>query len=116
MNQQYVPNIGEFCNEMAKRDCIHIAVAPVVANCVLFPGDLVALDENGKAVDPDEENGLPAIGAVDPFLTTSVDRGDMFWLFLKPGSITGMRHVWSHPAFKPKAPVQIVREPDEKSV
>jgi hypothetical protein len=46
--------------------------------------------------------GLP-VGVVDPFLFELVKPGDRFWLLLNPGSITGLRHDWSHPDFPNRA-------------
>jgi hypothetical protein len=105
MSEQYKPNIGELCTEDARRDAIHIAIAPVVSRQPLQSGDRVALDERGTAFCV-EENDSRAIGIVDPFLRTQVQRGDKFWLFLYPNSITNLRHVWEHPAFKAKVPWQ----------
>ena len=80
-----------------RRDAIHIAVAPVKAANRLAPGQHVGLVQEGnlELVGPCDRN----IGVVDPFLVEEVERGQRFWLFLYPGTITGLRHVWTHPAF-----------------
>jgi hypothetical protein len=80
-----------------RRDAIHIAVAPVTAAVRLAPGQHVGFVQKGnlELVGPCECN----IGVADPFLMKDVEPGQRFWLFLYPGTITGLRHVWSHPAF-----------------
>lgn len=77
-----------------KRDAVHIAVAGVEAKETLKPGDHVNLSSDGKAV----KHGK-SIGIVDPFLKRTVLKGDRFWLYLYPGSITSLEHKWSHPSF-----------------
>ncbi|HYF50513.1 MAG TPA: hypothetical protein VEJ63_13970 [Planctomycetota bacterium] len=80
-----------------RRDAIHIAVAPVAASSRLSPGQHVGLIREGNVelVGPSKRN----IGIVDPFLSAPVEEGQRFWLFLYPGTITGLRHVWTHPEF-----------------
>lgn len=87
--------IGKLCNPSQGRDAVHIAVAPVIARERLKPGDHV--DANGGWSGE-------RVGIVDPFLTAPVERGQRFFLFLYPNTITGLRHVWTHPAFAPKVP------------
>lgn len=84
-------------NGERRRDAIHIAVAPVTASCRLTPGEHVGLIEkdNAELVGPCAEN----IGIVDPFLSADVEAGQRFWLLLYPDSITGLRHVWTHPTY-----------------
>lgn len=86
------------------RDAIHLAVEPVVAGELLYPGQSIGL-QDGKAVGI--THGVKALGIVDPFLTDKVHVGKKFWLVVYPRRITSLRHVWSHPDFPeagPKAP------------
>lgn len=85
--------LGQIITSKQERDAIHIAVLPVAASERLNPGDWVALDADGRAYE--DEDG---IGVVDPFLKTGIRIGQMFWLYLIPGSITSLRHSWTHPA------------------
>lgn len=81
-----------------ERDAIHIAVAPAVAGEELRPGQHVAIEakQSGEAVSVGE-----FVGVVDPFLAAdiTVRPGQRFWVYLYPGSITSLRHEWTHPAF-----------------
>ena len=92
------PRLGQLIEDGdRRRDAIHIAVAPVTAAGRLAPGQHVGLVEEGnlELVGPCDR----PIGAVDPFLAAEVEPGQRFWLFLYPNTITGLRHVWTHPAF-----------------
>tara|TARA_R110000751_G_scaffold45158_2_gene102762 strand:- start:946 stop:1452 length:507 start_codon:yes stop_codon:yes gene_type:complete len=77
-----------------ERDAIHLAIAPTVAGVMLRPGQHVLL-RHGKAYRTDDN----AIGVVDPFLKSEVQAGESFYLCLNPGSITSLKHSWTHPAF-----------------
>jgi hypothetical protein len=94
------PKLGQLIEGDQNRDAIHIAVAPVVAGERLDPGEHVCLTPSGFAVLAQGKS----IGVVDPFLRAFVGKGDKFWLFLTPGSVTGLRHEWSHPAFSVVVP------------
>lgn len=89
--------IGRIIEGEAFRDAIHVAVAPVVSDEKLWPGQRVGLAEGSN----DKVSALgAAIGVVDPFLKDAVYPGTRFYLFLLPGSITSLRHEWTHPAFE----------------
>ena len=78
-----------------------MAVAPVVAGTTLFPGDRVAFNSSRGVVRSDDP-----IGIVDPFLPPRIpiSAGQKIWLLLFPGSVTGIRHEWNHPAFPMATP------------
>lgn len=104
MSEQYRPNIGEQPEIDARRDAVHIAVAPVIAGVPLDPGDHVWLGDNSAAYKDYGQKTDATVGVVDPFCNRVVMKGERFWLFLYPNTITNLRHVWSHPAFKPQPP------------
>lgn len=114
MTQQYVPNLGSLCDDSARRDCVHVAVAPVVAGERLLPGWRVRLEDNKaylaretiKTDTGDVEPVDEVVGIVDPFLPLPkyIRKGQRFWLFLLPGSVTSIRHLWTHPAFPARVP------------
>lgn len=89
--------LGELITNDRHRDAIHVAVAPVVAGEDLFPGDRVRVENDiaHKPVSP-----LAPIGIVDPFLNAKVKEGQRFWVCLLPGTITSLRHEWTHPQFQ----------------
>lgn len=94
--------VGKLLDETARRDAIHIAVAPVTANERLSPGQLVGYSEGVVSSLP------PHIGIVDPFLKGAVMPGDRFYIFLNPNTITSLRHEWVHPAFPEFVPVSVL--------
>lgn len=101
------PRLGQLIEDGdRRRDAIHIAVAPVTAAERLSPGEHVGLVYyyDVELVGP----CTPYIGIVDPFLPNAVEPGQRFWLFLYPGTVTSLRHVWTHPDFTRAA--EAVRE------
>jgi hypothetical protein len=97
--------LGEFIgeNEKADRDAIHIAVAPcITGDSHCRPGGKVKLAfGTNNIVLAAEYDEKECFGVIDPFLTAgwSLQKGQRVYVFLNPGSITGLRHHWSHPAF-----------------
>jgi len=111
------PTVGKLLDATVGRDAIHFALAPVVAEERLRPGQHIGFAREGDTtyvvaatnddMPPRTTAGMPrvaALGIVDPFLPESVSPGQRFWMFLFPNTITGLRHVWSHPAFVTRVP------------
>lgn len=97
--------LGQLILGEAHRDATHVAVAPVVAANNLLPGQRIGLLPDGRA----SQHVDWLLGIVDPFLTHAITEGQRFYLWLFPGTVTGMRHEWQHSAFQapqgqPQAP------------
>lgn len=99
--------LGDLVHGHEGRDAVHVAIAPVVAGEDLKPGQWVILAPDGKAVPANSR--WDATGIVDPFLQRGPCAGEKFWLCLIPGTVTGMRHEWSHPSFisYPASPTRV---------
>lgn len=105
------PNIGKTLSpEENLRDAIHCAIAPVVAAIDLYPAQHVGLNEDGQAGVVQN-----AIGIVDPFLKNKVFKGESFYLFLYPNTITSLKHSWTHPAFEKEVLTPKVANPPPKT-
>lgn len=94
------------------RDAIHLGVEPVEAGERLLRGQHIGI-VNGKAYSAKGRTDVKAVGIVDPFLLTSVQKGERFWLVVYPREITSLRHVWEHPDFPVDAPEPVI-EPEEE--
>jgi hypothetical protein len=101
---QIIPT-GPFTQKQ-QRDAIHVAVAPVVAAHRISPGMHLGIDRNGEATN----RTIKSVGVADPYLKQTVLKGETFWLFLYPGSITSLRHDWTHPAFEPETKESFLAE------
>lgn len=87
--------LGTIIGPDEKRDAIHLAVEPVIANMRLTPGDHIRIT-NGRADRVAVGKGQ---GIVDPFIHGTIPEGARFWFVMYPRQVTSLRHVWSHPEF-----------------
>jgi hypothetical protein len=88
--------LGQIIVGNQQKDAVHVAVAPVIANEILYPAQKIAfVNLKLNLVGPSNK----PIGIVDPFLQKPVNPEEQFWMFLNPGSIKSLRHDWVHPAF-----------------
>jgi hypothetical protein len=101
--------LGQIIDGDQMRDAIHIAVAPMRAAMDLQPGQHVGVLEADVAGACKK-----CIGIVDPFLRVTVRRGQTFWLFLYPNTITSLKHVWTHPAFEVEPPRESTKSASER--
>lgn len=94
---------------ITERDAVHVAIIPCEAGESLGPGTKVFVDRDDGGCAK-RAFITPAVGVVDPFLSEVVNRGERFWLMLFPGTITSLRHEWSHPVFPIGESDEVVQE------
>lgn len=109
--------LGKIIVGEAFRDAVHVAVAPVTAEQKLYSGQWVRFltdhpNFSDRVIACLDGEG---IGIVDPFLRGLVMPGQRFYLWLIPGTITALRHSWTHPAFPVAVPETPPFVPDEAS-
>lgn len=90
--------LGRELKKDRPRDAVHIACIPVTLGEWMQPGVPVIV-RKGEAFAAQNHTEKP-IGVIDPFLPGGCPKGARVWLMLNPGSITSLRHDWTHPAFK----------------
>jgi hypothetical protein len=101
--------IGKLLVGQHERDAIHIAVLPVICGAqYLCAGEHIKLQLGTietaiRAQEPADSHGI-----VDPFITDTIYRGQQFWMFVTPNTVTGLKHVWDHPMLKAASNVQRV--------
>jgi len=96
--------LGSVLVDGVARDAIHLAVEPAIAGQFLRAGDHIGL-RDGMAYTGDVKH----LGIVDPFLNTTLSKGDKFWLVVYPRQITSLRHVWAHPDFPDSLEVTAIK-------
>jgi hypothetical protein len=105
------PVLGTLPRPGAGRDAVHVAVFPAFASHALSPGDPIRLTgrmshrltESSYEVVYSPPDRADAI--VDPFLPDPLPPGTTFYGCFKPGTVTGLRHVYTHEAFARTVPV-----------
>lgn len=101
-----IKTIGKSLKGDELRDAIHIAIMPVILDNWCVPGNSVKFcygsKERVKTCEPED-----AVGVIDPFVSyRDCEAGSRVWMFLRPNTITGLRHEWTHPEVDaPIAPV-----------
>lgn len=100
------PLLGKPIDGPAFRDAIHVAVFPAFAEVPLNPGDALWLmgPRAGDAYKVGVCSRRAADAFVDPFLADPLPPGAKFYACLRPGTVTSLRHVYTHPAFQVTAP------------
>jgi hypothetical protein len=105
VNDETLKALGKLVVGEPPRDAVHIAVIPVKNSSYaeLRPGCRVHISyiagEGATAWEATDYDENEWDGVVDPYLAAPVPEGASFWMFLRPGSITSLRHEWTHPAF-----------------
>lgn len=97
-------NLGKLVDSWQQREAVHIAVVPVLLREGGHkPGDRIGVKEDWVGRYYATEG---TVGIIDPFLPpdTRLWEDDVVWMLVMPNTVTGMRHMWEHPAMMAKEP------------
>lgn len=98
-------NLSEVNPQPRPRDAIHVAVVQVIAMESLKAGQRIGIVgtwyyKNGEYLGAafSAKTSGRYHGVVSPFIDpdTHLTEGDVFWMIMKPNSVTDLRHAWSH--------------------
>lgn len=93
-----VPRLGRLITGPAERDAVHIAVVPAMAGIHMTPGTHVGVCAGEPMIAaPSGKYISDYVGIVDPFLKENLKKGDMFYIYLYPGTVISLRHHYRHP-------------------
>lgn len=103
------PTLGKLITDRVGRDAVHVPVFPAVCDVPVGPGTKLRIlgprELGGWLVGWLHADDATYDAVVDPFLTGKVPAGQAFYAVIPPNRVTGLRHVYTHPAFAPtKAP------------
>lgn len=94
--------LGNILHGPARRDAIHVAIAPIEAAEPLARGERFRMGSDGKAHSIRKDGWkYHAIGIVDPWLPddTVVQPGQRFYGLINEDEVKTLRHEWTHHAF-----------------
>lgn len=92
-----IKTLGTILKEDVLRDAIHLAIMPVITADEIYAGERVKLIYGTKNFVKQCGSGNDYVGIIDPFLESYIPRGSRVWMFLRPNTIIGLRHEWTHP-------------------
>ena len=85
--------LGKRPDELGTKDAIHTAIVAVRAGEAIEPGQRCSLNKFNEAIHDNHRS----VGVADPFLKSTILRGQSFWLLLCQDEVPNVRHVWEHP-------------------
>jgi hypothetical protein len=109
MSEDTLKKLGKIHKTDQGRDAVHVAIISMQAKHGFRYHAGLAVDNQGNQVLATDES---AVGIIDPFLFDGeyVDQGGWFYVYLKPGTISSLKHVWTHPAFPDPEEVVAVKD------
>lgn len=79
------------------RDAVHIPIVPVIAGGFIKPRSLLTLSKKSSGDIFAKVSEMPtSIAVVDPFISETINPGEIFYAWLRPESAQKLWHEWTH--------------------